>query len=181
VLCRQIHSSLGQRSQRGNQHHSLVVSPLVVRAGFFVLLVVWLAYVYVSREVESRSRHRVCHRCFGSAAVGATLRHSSLGTYMVEGEGQAAGTLNNTAMLETLAQPVSSLVRLFITESQNAIRMCGWYLSTPTTVIRICAYYIFYKAGISCVLVLGMCRYHKGILDLGCFQVHISSHNHDMS
>ena len=146
---------------------------------FFVLLVVWLAHVYVHREFESRSRHKVCPCCLGGAAVGATtLRHSSLGTYRVEGDGRAAGTLGNTALLDTLAQPVSSLVRLFSIESQNAIRMRGWYLSTPTTVIRICAYYIFYKAGISCVLVLGMCRYHKKIIDFVCFQVHISSQNH---
>ena len=148
---------------------------------FFVLLVVWLAHVYVHREFESRSRHKVCPCCLGGAAVGATtLRHSSLGTYRVEGDGRAAGTLGNTALLDTLAQPVSSLVRLFSIESQNAIRMRGWYLSTPTTVIRICAYYIFYKAGISCVLVLGMCRYHNFFIDFVCFQVHISSQNHDM-
>ena len=144
----------------------------------FFLLVVWLAHVYVHREFESRSRHKVCPCCLGGAAVGATLCHSSLGTYRVGRGGRAAGTLGNTALLDTLAQPVSSLVRLFSIESQNAIRMRGWYLSTPTTVIRICAYYIFYKAGSSCVLLLGMCRYHNKIVDFVSFQVHISSQNH---
>ena len=173
---------LSQRSQcSGSQCFAVcVVSRLGVWVWFFVLLVVWLAHVYVHREFESRSRHKVCPCCLGGAAVGATLRYSSLGTYRVEGEGRAAGTLGNTALLDTLAQPVSSLVRLFSIESQNAIRMRGWYLSTPTTVIRICAYYIFYKAGISCVLVLGMCRYHKKIIDFVCFQVHISSQNHEV-
>ena len=184
VLCRQICLTSANAVSAAVVSVSQSVSSRVwvSGCGFFVLLVVWLAHVYVHREFESRSRHKVCPCCLGGAAVGATtLRHSSLGTYRVEGDGRAAGTLGNTALLDTLAQPVSSLVRLFSIESQNAIRMRGWYLSTPTTVIRICAYYIFYKAGISCVLVLGMCRYHNKIIDFVSFQVHISSQNHDVS
>ena len=53
-------------------------------------------------------------------------------------------------------------------------------MSTPTTVVQISASYIFYKAGIRCVLVLGRYKYHKKIIDFGCFQVSISSQNHDI-
>ena len=48
-------------------------------------------------------------------------------------------------------------------------------MSTPTTVVQIFDNYIFYKAGIRCVLVLG--RY-KRVIDFVCFQVNISSQNH---
>ena len=34
-----------------------------------VLLAGWLARVYVRREFESRSRHKVCPLCLGGAAV----------------------------------------------------------------------------------------------------------------
>jgi hypothetical protein len=54
----------------------------------------------------------------------------------------------------------------------------GRYMSTSTTVVQISACYIFYKAGIRSMLVLGRHKYNEEIIDSVCFQVHISSQNH---
>jgi hypothetical protein len=52
---------------------------------------------------------------------------------------------------------------------------------TPTSTIQICDNNIFLKAGICCAIVPLTCTCFKKNIDLGCFQVHISSQNHDLS
>ena len=53
---------------------------------------VWLVYVYVSSEFESRSQHQVCPRYLGGAAIGATLRHNRLEQIQDWGQGQGTGS-----------------------------------------------------------------------------------------
>ena len=59
-------------------------------------------------------------------------------------------------------------------------KCAGGYFSTPTAVVQSVDSYVFYKAGIGCVLVSGTYKYHKRYIDFGCFQVHISSQNHEV-
>ena len=68
VLCRKICLTSANAVSAAVVSVSQSVSSRVWVWGF-VLLVVWLAHVYVHREFESRSRHKVCPRCLGGAVV----------------------------------------------------------------------------------------------------------------
>ena len=75
----------------GSQCHSLVSSRVWLSgAGVLVLLAVWLVYVYVRREFESRSRHKVCPCCLDAwRCCGAIVRHSNFD--QLQGEVASAG------------------------------------------------------------------------------------------
>ena len=95
VLCRpaDLHG-LSQRNQRSAVGNLFRCRVWVSGSGVRVLSAVWLAYVYVSSEFESRSQHQVCPRCLG-CAVGATLPGSTLQQreqLQDWGQGQRAGT-----------------------------------------------------------------------------------------
>ena len=79
-------------------------------SGVRVLSDVWLAYVYVSSEFESRSQHQVCPRSLlgGAAiAIGATLRHSRLEQIQDWGHGKRTGNPGSRTTLYTLVLSVS--------------------------------------------------------------------------
>jgi hypothetical protein len=76
VLCRQICLTSVNAASAAVVSVTVSSRAWLFGAGVLVLLAVWLAHVYVRREFESRSRHKVCPRCLVALLWCATLRHS---------------------------------------------------------------------------------------------------------
>ena len=76
VLCRQICLTSVNATSAAVVSVTVSSRAWLSGAGVLVLLAVWLAHVYVRREFESRSRHKVCPRCLVALLWCAALRHS---------------------------------------------------------------------------------------------------------
>ena len=138
VLCRQIYMASANVTSAAQWATLFRCRVWVSGSGVRVLSAVWLVYVYVSSEFESRSQHQVCPRCVDGAAVSATLGHSSLGQLQDWGQGQRATTPGKRTTLETLVLSVSCYSQAALYQILRIRFECaGTCLSTPTTVVQI--------------------------------------------